>query len=129
MTRSFASSRPVQQPHRSGGDTRKSNVVTIEFDPSNPPPLTDDEKAQLARLDHLPDEDIDTSDIPEWTEAEWARAVRNPFFRPVKQQLTLRLDADLVAWFKAQCPDGKGYQTAINEALRRHVERERAGRG
>jgi uncharacterized protein (DUF4415 family) len=105
---------------------RKEDVVIYEYDPTNPPPLTDDEKAQLARLDNLRDEDIDTSDIPEWAEADWARAVRNPFFRPIKQQLTLRLDADLVAWFKAQAPDGKGYQTAINEALRRHVRREQA---
>jgi uncharacterized protein (DUF4415 family) len=40
----------------------------------------------------------------------------------VKQQLTLRLDADLVAWFKARAPEGKGYQTSINSALRAYVE-------
>lgn len=104
----------------------KSKLVIHEIDLANPPSLTEDEKAQLDDLATLPDEDIDTSDIPEWTEADWARAVRNPFFRPVKQQLTLCLDADLVAWFKAQSPDGKGYQTAINDALRRHVRREQA---
>jgi uncharacterized protein (DUF4415 family) len=107
----------------------KSKLVIYEFDPSNPPPLTEDQKAQLERLRSLPDEDIDTSDIPEADEDFWARAVRNPFFRPVKQQLTLRLDADLVAWFKAQSPDGRGYQTAINDALRHHVRRSQAGGG
>jgi len=107
----------------------KSKLVIYEFDLANPPPLTEDEIAQLERLWTLRDEDIDTSDIPEWTDEDWARARPYHSIRPVKQQLTLRLDADLVAWFKAQSPGGKGYQTAINEALRRHVERERAGRG
>ena len=99
-------------------------IVRIEIDRTNPTKLTAEQKAELERLRSMPDEDIDTSDIPEADEDFWSRAVRNPFFRPVKQQLTLRLDADLVAWFKAQSPDGKGYQTAINEALRRHVRRE-----
>ena len=105
---------------------KTKDIVRVEIDLANPPKLTDVQKAELDRLRSLRDEDIDTSDIPEADEDFWARAVRNPFFRPVKQQLTLRLDADLVAWFKAQCPDGKGYQTAINEALRRHVRREQA---
>jgi uncharacterized protein (DUF4415 family) len=37
------------------------------------------------------------------------------FYRPVKQPVTLRLDADVLAWFKRQ---GRGYQTRINKALR-----------
>ncbi len=68
-----------------------------------------------------PADRIDTSDIPE--QADWPDAARGLFNRPVKQQITLRLDADLVAWFKRQAPGGRGYQTAINRALRRHVER------
>lgn len=109
---------------------RTKELVRIKVDPNKPTKLTEAQKAELERLRSLPDEDIDTSDIPEADEDFWARAVRNPFFRPVKQQLTLRLDADLVAWFKAQRPDGKGYQTAINDALRQYVrqaERERGG--
>jgi len=39
----------------------------------------------------------------------------------VKQQLTLRLDADVVAWFKAHTKSAKGYQTRINQALREYV--------
>jgi hypothetical protein len=39
--------------------------------------------------------------------------VRGAFYRPIKQQLTLRIDADIVAWFKEQTRDGKGYQTII----------------
>ena len=39
----------------------------------------------------------------------------------MKQQITLRLDADVVNWFKEQAPDGRGYQTKINRALREYV--------
>ena len=44
-------------------------------------------------------------------------------YRPVKQQITLRLDADIIAWFKAHALGGRGYQTDINGALREHVVR------
>ncbi len=82
------------------------------------PPETQE---QLRALDELADEDIDLSDIPEIT--DWTGAVRGKFYRPVKQQITLRIDADLIAWFKAQAPEGRGYQTNINQALREHVRR------
>jgi len=42
----------------------------------------------------------------------------------VKQQVTIRLDADLIAWFKRHTPDGRGYQTSINRALRAYVEQQ-----
>jgi uncharacterized protein (DUF4415 family) len=51
--------------------------------------------------------------------------VRGARYRPVKQQLTLRINADLIDWFKRHAPSGK-YQTGINRALRDHVEREKA---
>ena len=76
---------------------------------------------ELLALDELADEDIDFSDIPEIT--DWTGAVRGKFYRPVKQQITLRIDADVIAWFKSQTPEGRGYQTKINEALRHHVQR------
>ena len=75
---------------------------------------------ELLALDELADEDIDFSDIPEMS--DWTGAVRGKFYRPVKQQITLRIDADVIAWFKAQTPEGRGYQTKINEALRHHVQ-------
>ena len=53
--------------------------------------------------------------IPPLEEKFWQNAVRNPYYRPVKQQLTVRLDADLVAWLRR---DGKGYQTRLNRMLR-----------
>ena len=76
---------------------------------------------ELLALDELADEDIDFSDIPEIT--DWTGAVRGKFYRPVKQQITLRIDADVIAWFKAQAQEGRGYQTNINQALREHVQR------
>lgn len=72
-------------------------------------------KRRLAKLAHRPDSAIDFSDIPPLAENFWRNAVRNPFYRPIKQQLTLRLDADVVAWLRSQ---GKGYQTRANSLLR-----------
>lgn len=79
------------------------------------------QEAELRALAARPDDDIDTSEIAEIR--DWSGAKRGVFHRPVKQQLTLRLDADVVAWFKARTPGGRGYQTRINEALREHVAR------
>ncbi|MEZ4867871.1 MAG: BrnA antitoxin family protein [Caldilineaceae bacterium] len=90
----------------------------------NSKPLTPEQEAELAALANLPDEEIDTVDIPET--ADWHGAKRGRFFRPIKQQITLRLDADLIAWFKqhSEGPNGSGYQTSINQALREYVERQ-----
>ena len=98
-------------------------TVRRKFDPANPPRLTAKAKAEVKALRERPDRAIDQSDIPELTEKFWRNAVRNPYYRPIKQQLTLRLDADLVAWFKRQAKEGRGYQTGINRALREYVER------
>lgn len=94
-------------------------MVRHDFDPANPPPLTKEQRAELARLAAMRDEDIDLSDMPE--KLDWSNAERGKFYRPVKQQLTLRLDADVVHWFKTHAQGG-GYQTRINQALRRYVE-------
>ena len=83
--------------------------------------MTEKQRATLQALEELSDDRIDTSDIPEVL--DWSNARRGVFYRPVKQQITLRLDADLIAWFKARAQGGRGYQTEINRALRRHVER------
>src|SRR6202140_4710106 len=69
---------------------------------------------RLKKLAARPDEEIDTSDIPELSEKCWQNAVRNPFYRPLKQQLTLRLDADIIAWLRRQ---RRGYQTGGNTLL------------
>lgn len=72
-------------------------------------------KRRLTKLARQPNSQIDLSDIPELTAKFWQNAVRNPFYRPVKRQLTLRLDADVIAWLRRQ---GKGYQTRANALLR-----------
>ena len=79
--------------------------------------------AQLKALEALPDRNIDLSDSPEV--ADWSGAVRGKYYRPVKHLLSVRLDADLIDWFKAS---GAGYQTRINAALRAYVlsQRKRA---
>ncbi len=82
--------------------------------------LTKEQKAELQALAALPDEQIDTSDIPEIL--DWSGARRDLLYRPVKQQITLRLDADVVAWFRANAPGGRGYQTEINHVLRKHAQ-------
>ena len=76
--------------------------------------------AQLARSAAMSDEDIDTSDNPELPAENWALARRPGLYRPVKKAVTLRLDMDLVEWFKRHAPEG-GYQTEINRVLRRYV--------
>lgn len=80
------------------------------------PALTEEQRRDLEKLAALPDDRIDTSDSPELTEAQWADAVRGRFYRPVKKQITARLDADVLAWLKA---GGQGYQTRMNAILRR----------
>ena len=83
--------------------------------------LTPEQRAELQALEALPEEQVDTSDIPELL--DWSDARRGLFYRPVKRQITLRLDADIIAWFRARARNGRGYQTDINRALREHVER------
>ena len=81
--------------------------------------------AELAALDAMPESGINTDDIPE--RRDWTGARRGVFFRPVKQQLRLRLEADLIDWFKTRTPGGEGYQTRINSALREFVGRQGQG--
>jgi uncharacterized protein (DUF4415 family) len=80
--------------------------------------LTPRQKRELAALATLPDDQIDTSDIPELPPTAWKDAVRGRFYRPVKQAVSLRLDADVVAWLKKP---GKGYQTRANYILRERM--------
>lgn len=73
------------------------------------------------RINAMKDEDIDFSDIPRVTPAMFAKGVVRKGLKPVvrKQQITLRIDSDVIAWFKQQ---GRGYQTQINELLREYVK-------
>jgi uncharacterized protein (DUF4415 family) len=78
---------------------------------------------ELEALVRLPEDEIDTSEIAEVT--DWRGAVVGRFYRPVKEPVTLRLDADIIARLKSE---GPGYQTRINALLRRVLVR-RVGDG
>jgi uncharacterized protein (DUF4415 family) len=80
------------------------------------PPLEE----QIANLRQKDDKDIDLSDIPEIL--DWTGAVRGKFYRPVKKQVSLRIDADVLEWFKHHHPK---YQSAINTALRQYIHAQR----
>jgi uncharacterized protein (DUF4415 family) len=94
----------------------KTKMVSYTLDTL--PPLTAADRRQLRKIAELPDSEIDTSDIPELTEEQWKNAVRGRFYRPVKQQITARLDSDVLHWLKSQ---GKGYQSRMNDILRREM--------
>ena len=73
------------------------------------------------RVDALEDKDIDLSDTPEVPAEMFAQAIVRRGLKPVsrKAQLTLRVDNDVLDWFKNQ---GQGYQTKINALLRAYME-------
>jgi uncharacterized protein (DUF4415 family) len=91
-------------------------MVSYTFDTM--PPLMAEDRANLRALGTRPDSKIDLSDIPEITDEQWKNAERGHFYRPVKRQITARVDADVLEWLKAQ---GKGYQSRINAILRREM--------
>jgi uncharacterized protein (DUF4415 family) len=86
---------------------RKENIVGMKLDPANPAPLTRKQKAELAALAEMTDEEIDYSDIP--------KKPSGGLYRPVKRQLTVRIDADVLAWLRSQ---GTGYHGRLNQILR-----------
>jgi uncharacterized protein (DUF4415 family) len=79
---------------------------------------TENEAQELTALVQLRDEDIDTSDVPEVR--DWSRAVLGKFYRPIKEPVTLRIDADVLGWLKSE---GPGYQTRVNALLRATMTR------
>lgn len=75
----------------------------------------EERRKHLRNIAAIKDEDIDTSDIPELTIEQLRTGVRGLFYRPIKKPVTIRLDADVVAWLKE---DGPGYQGRANRLLR-----------
>ena len=78
---------------------------------------------QVEAIAKIADEDIDISEMPELTHDDFLHGERAKFYKPIKRSTTIRLDADVVEWFKRQ-NEPKGYQTRINEALRSFMLRE-----
>jgi uncharacterized protein (DUF4415 family) len=84
--------------------------------------LSDEKRKKLEKLAARPYSEIDLSDIPEIRELP-PDAVIGKFYRPKKETVTIRLDADVLAWLKAS---GTGYQTRINSFLRLLMQQNRA---
>jgi uncharacterized protein (DUF4415 family) len=76
---------------------------------------------ELKAIAALSEEEVDLSDIPELSEDLLRKGVRGLMYRPVKKPVTMRLDADVLAWLKAE---GPGYQTKANALLRREMIRD-----
>jgi uncharacterized protein (DUF4415 family) len=89
---------------------------------AGPRRLSARQRADVNALATMPEERIDTDDIAEVR--DWSDAKRGLFYRPLKKQLTLRVDADVIAWFKSRAPKGHGYQTQMNMALRDYMRRQ-----
>lgn len=97
-------------------DTSTGKTIRFTLDPNTP--LSADEEAALARLAAMPDSAIDFSDIPRsLADAEWTRPGVPPTEN--KQQVTLRLDADVLDYFRQS---GRRYQTRINQVLRTYMQ-------
>ena len=103
----------------------KRTKMVVRTDEDLKKPLTAEQKRELEALDAMSDEDIDLSDIPELTDEFWAKAERGRFFRPVKEQVTTRVDADVLAWLKR---GGKGYQSRLNAILRAAMLKDMGGK-
>ena len=104
--------------------TKESNIVKRTLDLKNPPALSAEQKARLDTVASMPDEQIDYSDAPPLLNAAWIKTV-DTVSEP-KKQVTLRIDADVIDFFKHT---GKRYQTRINAVLRAYVETSKKAHG
>ena len=93
---------------------KKERIVSIGFDPAKPPPLTGKQKEEPAALARMSDEQIDYSDIPKLPASMWRKAVQKGLYRPVKRQMTVRIDADILEWLR---PGGAGHLSRMNKVL------------
>jgi uncharacterized protein (DUF4415 family) len=91
---------------------------TVRYTSETLPPRTAEDDARLEAVFARPDSEIDLSDIPEWTADDFRNAVPGRLYRPIKEQITAKVDQDVVAWLKS---DGPGYQTRMNAILRREM--------
>jgi uncharacterized protein (DUF4415 family) len=97
----------------------KSRTVVYQLKPDQQ--LTARQKREIQKLATMPEDQVDTSDIPELPPGAWKNAVRGKWYRPVKKAVSIRLDADVLAWLKAK---GSGYQTRVNNLLRERMLKE-----
>lgn len=93
----------------------------VRYKRSKLPELTEKRESELKALNEKPDNDIDYTDTPLLADAFWENASQGQFYRPVKTQASVRIDADVMAWLKEP---GKGYQTRLNAILREAMMRD-----
>lgn len=96
--------------------TKESNTIKRTLDLTKPPRLSAAQRKRLDAVAAVPDSHIDYSDAPSLPDAVWMKAAELP---ANKQQITLRLDADVLDFFKR---NGRRYQSRINAVLRAYVE-------
>ncbi len=86
---------------------------------SAPPQALDPaSRRELHAIAALPDDQVDVSDPDAPETLDWSGAVRGRFYKPIKRPKSLRIDADVLAYFESQ---GPGYQTRINNVLRQSM--------
>lgn len=95
----------------------ESNITKLTLSADSLPPLTAKQLAELDAIAAMPDEAIDYSDAPMLDNAFWQSVQLPP--SEYKKQITLRIDADVIEFFRST---GKRYQTKINAVLRAYVE-------
>ncbi len=81
-------------------------------------------KEAWERFKNMTDDEIDTSDIPPLDDYFWANA--RVVYPENKSAISMRVDDDILAWFKAQ---GKGYQTRMNAVLKSYVDAQKKSSG
>lgn len=102
---------------------RDGNIVSYTADELDEMLARGEDLTDWAKVDALTDEELEASiDIEEEGDFDWENAIPVSIILDPKRQITIRLDQDVLDWFKAQ---GSGYQTRINAVLRSYVDAER----
>jgi uncharacterized protein (DUF4415 family) len=102
---------------------RDGNIVSYTLEELREMRARGESQTDWARLDAMTEEELEAAiaSDPDWADIppDWVKHARPHYPRGLKKQVTLRLDPDILDWFKRQ---GTGYQTRINAALRAFVE-------
>ena len=85
------------------------------------PPISPERAAELRAMAERPDSEIDLGEAPELDAEGWRNAIPGKFFRPLKTQINIRVDKDVLHWLKS---GGSGYQSRLNAILREAMVRE-----
>ena len=77
---------------------------------------------EIRRLYRERDRRLDNSDVPQLPPAQWAKGAVGKYYRPLKSQISFRIDRDVLDWLKSK---GAGHLTRINAILREQMGKER----